>query len=88
MNFRFPAVFRKEDDAYHIIFPDLMGGYTCGFGMQNSIYMAKDLIRTLMIFNFDDARNSKPSTLEKIEKEYPGELVIMINERIADKYLK
>lgn len=88
MNFRFPAVFNKEDDGYNVDFPDLIGGYTCGIGIPNSIYMAKDLLRTLMIYNYYNVRDVKPSSVEELKKKYPNDLIIMINVNIADRYLK
>ena len=88
MIFEYPAIFSVDKDDpnwVNVQFPDIYPGVTCGEGMDDAIYMAKDLLRLMLT----SAPNQcfPPTKLDKLRKEYPGATIIMIeveNDEIVD----
>ena len=79
MIYRFPAVFEqdKEDEKYiNVVFPDLLGVVTFGEGMEDAVNMAKDVLLTML--EYDYIRNSNASTLEQTKSNFPGKQVLMV----------
>ena len=79
MIYRFPAVFEqdKEDEKYiNVVFPDLLGVVTFGEGMEDAVNMAKDVLLTML--EYDYIRNSNASTLEQTKSNFPDKQVLMV----------
>lgn len=90
MKFSFPAVFKvalDDDFGYDVDFPDIIGGVTCGEDMEDSIYMAKDVLKLLLEENANNAQKCKPSSIEKLKEKYPNDIIKLIEVEIEDKYL-
>ncbi|MGL6130540.1 MAG: type II toxin-antitoxin system HicB family antitoxin [Fusobacteriaceae bacterium] len=47
-NYIFPAVFNKAEDGYSVSFPDLPGAFTCGYTLEEALYMAKDCLELFL----------------------------------------
>lgn len=45
MKIAFPAIFRqeKDSDAINIVFPDILGAVSCGYGYENAMFMAREI---------------------------------------------
>ena len=85
MTYEYPAVFLvdKEDPGWiNVKFPDILCGVTCGKGMDNAIYMAKDLL-TMMLTD-SPKQCLGPSKIEDVQKEFPGAVIIMIEVEIDE----
>lgn len=79
MIYKFPAIFEqdKEDEKYiNVTFPDLLGVVTFGEGIENAIEMAKDVLISML--EYDYVRNSKSSTLEETQNNFPDKQVLMV----------
>jgi len=88
MKFSFPAIFIKEKDGgYSVEFPDIIACVTCGDDMEDAVYMAEDVLRLMLEDNANNAQKSKPSDINKLIKEYPNDIVKIIQVEIDDKYL-
>ena len=77
MKYSFPAIFRvdKEDSKFiNVVFPDIFGALTFGEGMEEARYMAKDLLITME----DEVKISKPSTLDETQKNFPDDIVELV----------
>ena len=74
MKIAFPAIFRqeKDSDAINIVFPDIFGAVSCGYGRENAMFMAS------YECNFDNCRSATPSSLSKMKKLFSDDTVIMI----------
>ncbi len=76
----YPAVFHKENKGYWVEFPDLEGCLTKGDTFNEALFMASDVLGEWLnakdFFHID--KFNKPTDLEKIMKDYPNELVSMI----------
>lgn len=68
MKYVYPAVFSPEGKGFNVVFPDLEGCYTCGENLQDSIYMAEDVLAfTLFDYEIENRRIPKPSKLSHIK---------------------
>ena len=79
MIYKFPAIFEqdKEDSKYiNVVFPDLLGVVTFGEGMENAMEMAKDVLVSML--EYDYIRDSKASTLEETQCNFPDKQVLMV----------
>ena len=85
MIYEYPAVFTvdKEDVGWvNVKFPDIFAGVTCGKGMDEAIFMAKDLLKLMLT---DSPKQClPPSRIEDVKKEFPGAVVIMIEVEIDE----
>lgn len=84
--YAYPAVFSvdEEDPKYiNVRFPDIIGGFTFGEGMEDAIYMAKDILT----MKLTDSKHQcyPPSNIEEIKKEYPKDTVMMIEVTILEE---
>lgn len=79
MKYSFLAVFSvdKYDAKWiNVVFPDLPGAVTCGVGREDAMFMAKDLLRTIIEENIIDISIVKPSSEKTIRELYPdGDIV-------------
>ena len=79
MKISYPAIFKedKEDPSWiNASFPDIWGGVTCGKGMDDALYMAKDLLKLML--ETAPIQCERPSSLEETQKNFPNELVKMV----------
>ena len=82
---KYPAIFEidKEDKEFiNVTIPDIFGAVTFGKGMDDAMYMAKDLLK-LMI---KEAPNQcmPPHTLEETKENFPDKTVLMVEIEIDD----
>lgn len=83
MKVSYPAIFRedKEDPSWiNVSFPDIWGGVTCGKGMDDALFMAKDLLKLML--ETAPIQCERPSSLEETQKNFPNELVKMVTVNI------
>ena len=48
----YPAIFRKDEENpvyINVSFPDIFAGNTFGEGMEDAMYMAKDLLKMIIL---------------------------------------
>lgn len=69
MKYVYPAIFTPEEDGgFSVAFPDLEGCYTCGDNLQDSLYMATDVLAFTL---YDYEKNGKaiptPSNIKNVE---------------------
>lgn len=79
MKFSYPAILEvdKVDPKYVCVtFPDIIGAVTFGEGEEDSLKMAKDLLETML--DFDYVREIKPTSLEKTKQNFPNYKVVMV----------
>lgn len=90
MHYKFYAVFIKEKDSpdYNVIFPNIVGGRTCGVNYQNAIYMANDLLKMMLEDNINNAQHPLSLTLEQIKEMYPEGEIKEFEIDIDDKFKK
>ena len=72
----YPAIFEKEDECYNVTVPDIFGGVTCGEGLEDAIYMAKDMIKLML--TQATGQCFAPKTLEETQRNFPGKLVLLV----------
>ena len=85
MKYAYPAIFRvdKDDNKYiNVSFPDLMGMVTCGEGMDDALFMAKDLLTLAM--GIDYLRDTPPTSLEATCANFPDAEIIMVEVDVDD----
>ena len=81
-NIYYPAVFHAAEGSkgYWVEFPDLPGCITEGETDEEAVEMAKDAL-SLFLDTSDENYEfefRKPSSLIKIQKAYPGEIIMLI----------
>ena len=79
MKYTFPAIFEKDKEnpkLINVTFPDLMGVVTFGEGMDDARAMAKDVL--LSMLDFDYVKNTKPTSLEKTKENFKGKIVELV----------
>lgn len=79
----YPAIFRKDEEnpAYiNVSFPDIFAGNTFGEGIDDAMYMAKDLLK--MMLEEIPEQCMPPHTLEETQKNFPNEQVLMVQVEI------
>ena len=84
---KYPAIFEedKEDKGFiNVTIPDIFGAVTFGKGMEDAMFMAKDLLK-LMI---SEAPNQclLPHTLEETKENFPDKTVLMVEVEIDNLY--
>ena len=75
----YPAIFyeEKEGEGYSVFLPDFNNATTCGEDLNDAIYMAQDLITTLILdFIENKTQIPKASKIEdiKYDEEFENEL--------------
>ena len=75
----YPAIFyeEKEGEGYSVFLPDFNNASTCGEDLNDAIYMAQDLITTLILdFIENKTQIPKASKIEdiKYDEEFENEL--------------
>lgn len=81
MVYKYYAIFDEaEEGGYNVTFPDIFGGVTCGDDFDDAVFMAKDLLLTMLT-------NAKgqcfgPSSKEKMEKLFPDKKLVEIEVEI------
>ena len=83
MKISYPAIFKNDEEDPNFInvcFPDIFGAYTFGDGIDDAIYMAKDLLKLML--ETAPAQCEKPQTLEYTKKNFPDYVVSMIEVEI------
>lgn len=81
----YPALFTvdKKDPAWiNVSFPDIWGGVTCGQGMDDALYMAKDLLKLML--ETAPIQCEKPHSLEETKANFPDRVVMMVTVEIKD----
>jgi predicted RNase H-like HicB family nuclease len=78
----YPAVFHAAEDVggYWIEFPDLPGCFSQGKNEIEAMEMAKDALSLWLDTDGDlsEREFKDPSTCAEIQKQYPGELIMLI----------
>lgn len=85
----YPAIFYKdhEDNAFiNVSFPNIIAAYTFGEGMDDAIFMAKDLLKLMVETALEQC--FKPSSLEEIKIDYPNKEVIFVEINVDDNVYK
>lgn len=82
--FSYAAIFTPEEDPEWncITIPDIFGAVTCGKGDEDSFYMAKDLLRMMLLEC--PAQCRPPKSLETVRNNFPGERVELITVSVPD----
>ena len=79
MKYSFPAVFEQDQtdkNFINVTFPDLMGVVTCGQGMEDARFMAKDVLKSMLAFDY--VKNTVATSLEKTAQNFKGKIVEMV----------
>ena len=85
MKYCYPVILEKDEDDpkwINVTVPDIFGGVTCGEGKEHAIYMAKDLIKLMLL----EAPHQcfEPKTLKETEKNFPNKKVVMVEVEIGE----
>ncbi|MGI5842466.1 MAG: type II toxin-antitoxin system HicB family antitoxin [Christensenellales bacterium] len=76
----FPAIFTQDvhdKEIFNVSFPDFLGAYTFGVGMEEAMEMAKDLLFAWL--ELPENQGVMPSSLEKVEAALPaGSTVLLV----------
>ena len=81
MKYIYPAIFEKDEyGGYNVTFPDIFGGVTCGDDEDDAVFMAKDLLVTMLTSAKEQC--FKPHTLEETKQKFAGKKVIIIEVEI------
>lgn len=83
MKYSFPAIFEKDlvDDKFiNVTFPDLLGAVTFGEGEEDALAMAKDLLITMLDYEY--IRTTTPKSLEETQKLFPNKKIILVEVEI------
>ena len=78
--YSFPIILRpdpEEEDIYNVEVLDMFPGVTFGKGIDDALYMAKDLIELMV--SQAPGQTRIPMSKEQAEKEKPGEAIYMID---------
>ena len=81
MKITYIAIFDEAiEGGYNVTFPDIFGGVTCGDDFDDAVYMAKDLLLTMLT----NAKGQcfEPSSKEKMEKLFPDKKLVEIEVEI------
>ena len=79
MKYSFPAIFEqdKQDKNFiNVIFPDLWGVVTCGKDMEEARLMAKDVLQSML--QFDYIRETKSKGLEQTKANFPDKTIELV----------
>ena len=86
MKYIYPAVFiyntDEPDMPYDVKFPDILGGMTCGTSFENALYMAKDLLKSMLMHA--PLQCLPPSTYTEIKEQYPDHRIVMVEVEIGE----
>ena len=80
MKYTYFALFDADKDdpiATNVIFPDILGGVTCGYGEENAMSMAKDLLKNML--EIAPEQCGKPSSEEKMRQLFPDRKIVKIS---------
>lgn len=83
MKYVYPVIFEKErneESWINVTVPDIFGGVTCGNDENDAIFMAKDLIKTMLINA--PAQCFPPKSLEETKNNFPNAKVVAIEVEI------
>lgn len=86
----YPAIFHEEEvGGYSVFLPDFNNASTCGETLEESIYMAKDLLGGLaVVYTEDDKRDlPKASDIKDVKFDSKNEFISLI-EVNYDEYKK
>lgn len=76
---KYPVIFRVDEEDPEFVnatIPDIWGGVTCGKGLADAIFMAKDLLKLML--ETAPAQCNPPHSLEHTKKAFPNDKVLMI----------
>jgi len=76
----YPCVFHKDDNSYWLQFPDLEGCFSSGKTIEEAFEHAKEALGLYLDKDNDlyDRTIPSPSTIEDIQKNYPDEIIMLI----------
>lgn len=83
MKYVYPVILEKEKDDeswINVTVPDIFGGVTCGKGEDDAIFMAKDLIKTMLINA--PAQCFPPKSFEETKNKFPNAKVVAVEVEI------
>lgn len=75
----YPAIFRvdEEDPKFiNVTIPDIWCAVTFGEGMEEAMFMAKDLLKLMV--EEAPAQCERPHSLEETQKNFPNDTVLMV----------
>ena len=74
----YPAILQEDEDSsgWNVTVPDIFGGVTCGDDYESAIYMAKDMIKLMLLEA--PGQCFPPKTLEETKNNFPDDLVVMV----------
>ena len=79
MKYSFPAIFeedKQDKESINVVFPDLWGVVTCGKGMDEARFMAKDVLKSMLQFEY--IRETKSKGLEQTKVNFPDKTVELV----------
>lgn len=79
MKYSFPAIFEpdtKNPNFINVTIPDIIGAVTFGEGAENAMIMAKDLLKSMLQFEY--VRNTNPTSFEQTQRNFPNKKIVMV----------
>lgn len=79
MTYTYYAIFSPDTGdptATNVRFPDIFCGMTCGYGEENTRYMAEDFLRTALQFAPEQCKAPTPE--EKMRELFPGARIVAV----------
>ena len=86
MKYSFPAIFERDKDNsefVNVTFPDLWGVVTFGKDLDNVRFMAKDVLKTMLKFEY--IRETMPKTLSETKANFPDKLEELVEVEFDEK---
>ena len=84
MKYAYPVILEEElvdeEGGINVTVPDIFGGVTCGDDEEDAIYMAKDLIKLMLVEA--PGQCFPPKSLEETQSNFPDKKVIIVEVEI------
>jgi len=84
MKYAYPVILEEEledeDGGINVTVPDIFGGVTCGKGEEDAIFMAKDMIKLMLVEA--PGQCFPPKSLKETQNNFPDKKVIMVEVEI------
>lgn len=79
MKYTYYALFDTDKDdptATNVTFPDIFCGVTCGYGEENTMFMAQDLLRSML--QIAPEQCGVPSSKDKMKALFPDRRIVRV----------
>ena len=75
MKYAYPAIFKKEENGYFVMFPDIQPCYTEGSTLEEAVFMAKDVLESRIEVALEQGEKlPAPSDIDTLK----GEKIMLI----------